>query len=74
MIKQICFLLAILIKVSMACSFLTGIFSGRGSLANFTSQDTSPESVLLTWNSVDGAAGYQLGVRVSVRNSSHFPT
>lgn len=70
--------LTFLIMLSISCSFLTGLAPNSGAndpvtqppIANgngpagLTAQPTSADSVLLSWNAVDGATGYRLDVRL----------
>jgi hypothetical protein len=53
----------ILTSFSLAC-----VFSGLGGASgpgNFTAKATSPDSVMLTWDAVADAAGYQVEVKLA---------
>ena len=67
----------LLISLSTACSFFTGLFGGGGTSgsaplvakgngpAGLTAEATSADSVKLTWQAVDGATSYHIAVSIN---------
>ena len=62
--------IAFLSLFALACSVVTGLFSGAGS-GDLSARATSPVSVRLEWAPVVGAAQYRIDVRVG--DSDFFP-
>ena len=63
-------LFVLLVTFSLSCNFATGLIGAGDDPTNLTAILTAPDVVLLTWDSVDGAIGYDL--EMSVDNGDSF--
>ena len=64
-------LFTLLVAFSLSCSFATKLIGEGDDPTNLTAVLTAPDVVLLTWDDVNGAIGYNL--EMSIDNGDSFP-